>query len=82
MKSNADIAKALVGSKSNGKGDEKAADAKDGGSAEGNASPDGLSSAMEDIGKHLANKDWEGAAAAFRSAHTICGTDDTTSSEY
>jgi hypothetical protein len=83
---NKEIAKRIVGSKSSGKDDDSAADAKDGGEVTGNASPDGLAATMEDIGKHLANKDWEGAAQAFRNAHTIAagdrGSDNDDSSEY
>lgn len=80
---NKDIAKKLVGTAGGGKGDEKAVDAKDGGGVEDNASPAGLAATMEDIGKHLANKDWEGAAQAFRNAHSIIGAgDNDDSSEY
>jgi hypothetical protein len=79
---NKDIAKRLVGTAGSGKGDEKATETKDGGTSTDNASPDGLSAAMEDIGKHLANKDWEGAAQAFRNAHQIAGQDNDDSSEY
>ena len=75
MKSNAEIAKGLVGSASSGKGDSKSADDKDGKSPEGNASPDGLAAAIKDIDKHMANKDWEGAAQAWRNAHTIAMAD-------
>lgn len=34
---------------------------------------DELADAMSDLGEALADKDWSGAAAAFRRAHTICG---------
>lgn len=34
---------------------------------------DELSDAMSDLGEALMDKDWSGAAAAFRRAHTICG---------
>jgi hypothetical protein len=83
---NKDIAKKLVGDKSSGKGDEKSASAKDGGEVTDNAAPTGLSDAMQEIAKHLSNKDWEGAAQAFRDAHTIAagdgGKDNDDSSEY
>lgn len=74
MKSNAEKAKHILSKREKPHaGDAKAADLKDGKDAVSNAEPDGLSQAMEDIGRHLSNKDWAGAAAAFRSAHTIAG---------
>lgn len=86
MSKNAEIAKRLVGSKSSGKNDDKAAEGKDGGEVTDNAAPSGLSDAMQDIAGHMANKDWEGAAQAFANAHTIAagerGKDNDDSSEY
>lgn len=87
MKSNAETAKHILSKRAKpNQGDEKSTDTKDGGTATDNAEPDGLAQNMEDIGKHLANKDWQGAADAFRRAHTIAsatrgdnGKDDLTS---
>lgn len=79
MKSNADIAKALVAGK---KGGSTPVDAGDGAPV-ADESPDGLEVAMKSAFEAGARKDYKAAANAFRDAHDICaGQSETSSSEY
>jgi len=45
------------------------------------AEADDLNDAMSDLGEALADKDWGSAAAAFRRAVTICGSDEADTTE-